>query len=122
MDSREFYNYIMENFNLDGTASRLVKNAIEYVNAQEFVDEEDAQAHLKSLLDGAFGIEEHEIKLYRALECERCGEYASFGLEVYNGFGLCARCATAWDSTDEPWDSFMGDSEAFQKYLCEIDI
>jgi len=66
MDSREFYDYILEKFNLDGTASRLVSNIIEYVKAQEFVNAEDAQRHLKSLLDGAFGIEEREIKLYRA--------------------------------------------------------
>ena len=70
MDSREFYDYILENFNLDGTALRLVLNIIEYVKAQEFVNAEDAQCHLKSLLSGAFGIEEREIKLYRAPQCE----------------------------------------------------
>ena len=68
MDEREFYDYIIENFSLDGTTSRLVHNIIEYVKDQDFVDAEDAHAHLKSLLDGAFGIEGHEIRLYRAEE------------------------------------------------------
>jgi len=72
MDSQEFYDYIIDNFNLGGTASRLVSNIVEYVKNQDFVEAEDAQHHLKSLLDGAFGIEEHEIKLYRAPQCEKC--------------------------------------------------
>ena len=68
MDEREFYDYIQENFTLGGTASRLVHNIIEYVKDQKFTDAEDAHTHLKSLLDGAFGIEEHEIKQYRSHE------------------------------------------------------
>ena len=66
MDSREFYDYIIENYNLDGTSSRLVSNIIEYVKAQKFVKVEAVQRQLKSLLDGTFGMEEREIKLYRA--------------------------------------------------------
>ena len=65
MEGREFYDYILENFNLDGAASRLVHNIIEYVEIQGFVDPEDSQDHLKLLLGGAFGIEDYEIKLYQ---------------------------------------------------------
>ena len=68
MDENEFYDYILENYSLDGTSSRLVRNIIEHVRDENFVDEEDAHAHLESLLGGAFGIEGHEIRLYRAEE------------------------------------------------------
>jgi len=44
----------------------LVQNALDYVGTQEFVDSEDAQTHLWSLLDGAFGFEEWEVKMYRS--------------------------------------------------------
>lgn len=68
MNEREFYDYIQEHFNLGGTASRLISNILDYIKGQEFVDAEDAQVHLKSLFDGAFGIEEYQIKLYRVPE------------------------------------------------------
>jgi len=71
MNEREFYDYIQENFTLDGTASRLIDNILNYIKWQGFIDAEDAQAHLKALLDGALGIEEREIRLYV------CGEFAS---------------------------------------------
>ena len=64
MNAGEFYNYIIENFNLDGTSSRLVRNVIEYVEAQDFVSNLEVHDHLTALLDGAFGIEEHEIQQY----------------------------------------------------------
>jgi len=64
-NSKEFYSYIVENYSLDGTSCRLVHNIIEYVESQKFVDTEDARAHLKSLLGGAFGIEDWEIQKYR---------------------------------------------------------
>jgi len=64
LNAREFYDYIMENFNLGGTASRLVGNIVDYVEAQGFVCDLDARLHLNSLLGGAFGLEESEINLY----------------------------------------------------------
>ena len=100
MDSNEFYDYIIENFNLGGTASRLVSNIIEYIRDQEFIDAEDAQAHLKYLLDGAFGIEEREIKLYRAVQCEECGEYTPYPTDL-SGRVLCYDCEAAWDLSDD---------------------
>jgi len=94
MGTKEFYNYIMENYTLDGTATRLVKNIIEYIKVQDFVDTEDAQHYLKSLLDGAFGIKEHEIWLYGAEECEKCGKYVARPPETisYDEEIICADC------------------------------
>ena len=100
MNEREFYDYIQENFNLGGTASRLVYNIIQYVRNQEFVDAEDAQAHLKSLLDGAFGIVGREIKLYRAPECEVCGELTPYH-DTMDGTLMCSDCVVVWDLTEE---------------------
>lgn len=62
LNPQEFYNHIIENYNLDGASSRLVRNIIEYVNLQGFVDQEDTHDHLFQLLDGAFGLEEKEVK------------------------------------------------------------
>jgi hypothetical protein len=58
----EFYNYIMEKFNLDGAASRLVNNILRYIEYQGMVDAEDNYRHLHMLLDGAFGLSENEMK------------------------------------------------------------
>ena len=68
MDENEFYDYVVKNYVLDGTSSRLVRNIIEHVRDENFVDEADAHVLLESLLGGAFGIEGHEISLYRAEE------------------------------------------------------
>ena len=68
MNSEEFYDYITDTFDLDGTSGRLVRNIIEYVADQCFVDAEDAHTHLQSLLDGAFGIEKQEIEMYNSCE------------------------------------------------------
>lgn len=72
MDTQEFYDYLLKNFNLDGTSGRLVRNILEYVKAEDFVDAEDAHTHLDALLGGAFGLTEQEIKLYRADELDEC--------------------------------------------------
>ena len=68
MEAEELYDYIQENFTLDGTASRLVRNILDYVDAENFVDAEDAQMHLWSLLNGAFGLTVKEVSQYRAGE------------------------------------------------------
>jgi hypothetical protein len=73
MDERQFYDYVIENFNLDGTSARLVHNIIEYVKQEDYVETEDAQRNLFALLDGAFGIEEYKVKMYRrTLRCFNC--------------------------------------------------
>ena len=70
MNEREFYDYVQKNFIVEGTSSHLLHNIIEYVKDQKFTNAEEAHKHLKLLLDGAFGIEEHEIKQYRPHEEE----------------------------------------------------
>jgi len=87
MDAREFYDYIQENFTLDGTASRLVHNILEYVAAENFVDAEDARVHLWSLFDGAFGLTEQEVSQYRAAEDIEKRQDILYGLvdKVYAG-------------------------------------
>jgi hypothetical protein len=99
MNEREFYDYIQENFNVGGTASRLIENILEYIKAEEFVDPDDAQCALMSLLDGAFGIEEHEIKLYRAELCERCLEYVTHPKTI-GETTVCSDCEAHWDISD----------------------
>ena len=59
---RKLYDYILENFNLDGTSCRLVQNILNYVEAQGFTDEEDDILHLHGLLGCAFGLEKSEIE------------------------------------------------------------
>ena len=98
MSEKEFYDYIMESFNLGGTSSRLVSNIIEYVKDQGFVDAEDAHAHLKSLLDGAFGIKENEIELYRAPDCGRCGKYTTDYFLLDDDTLTCIDCVKSNDS------------------------
>jgi len=96
MDTQEFYNYIQEQFHLGGAAGRLVLNIIKYVEEQGFVGAEDARAHLLSLLDGTFGIEEHEVYLYRAPCCRICGEYvASKSADEGDDTLVCESCEDA---------------------------
>ena len=66
--TQEFYHYLQENFTFDGTASRLVRNILEYIEAESFIDAEDARTHLWSLLGGAFGLTEQELLQYQAGE------------------------------------------------------
>ena len=73
MDSKEFYSYIShsfasdhDSFGLDSASLALVRNILDYIDIQEFVDDEDARRHLNCLLDGAIGLEEWEIKMYRS--------------------------------------------------------
>ncbi|MCL2447295.1 MAG: hypothetical protein FWD06_11070 [Oscillospiraceae bacterium] len=76
MDANKLYDYIQENFSLDGTASRLVQNILDYVEAQEFSDTKLAQHHLHALLDGTFGLTKEEILQFGAgLEPETVGGY-----------------------------------------------
>ena len=63
MNAREFYDYVIEKFNLDGTSARLLDNILAYVAMQGCVDLEGQHSQLSALLDGAFGLEQHEIEL-----------------------------------------------------------
>ena len=62
MNAREFYDYILANYTLDGTSARLIKNILDYVEFQHFADVKDQHAHLTMLLDYAFGLENKDIR------------------------------------------------------------
>ncbi|MCL2841614.1 MAG: hypothetical protein FWE05_12680 [Defluviitaleaceae bacterium] len=107
MNAKQFYNYIVNNYNLDGTALRLVCNILDYVVTQEFADVEDAHAHLSSLLGDVFELEKWEIQMFKSNadyeylatqlsneELERAVEYI-YGHEVSNVVSI--------KSTGEPY-------------------
>ena len=60
MNREEFYNYIIENFNISGEAKRLVDNILQYVELQG-LDEDEQYLLLNFLLDG-IGLSSQEIK------------------------------------------------------------
>jgi len=64
MNSKEFYNYIISGVH-NRDARQFIQNAIDYVEAQGFVDVEDARKTLKALLKNA-APQEWEFNLYRS--------------------------------------------------------
>ena len=69
MSLKEFYNYIIEKFNLEGASYRLINNILIYVEQQGF-DENESYRHLCMLLDGTIGLSDKEIKLCNFTESE----------------------------------------------------
>ena len=61
MNREEFYNYIMDNFNISGEAARLINNILSFVE-ENFSDENEQYIQLCSLLDGTIGLSDSEIK------------------------------------------------------------
>lgn len=61
MDREEFYNYIMNNFNISGEAARLINNILLYVE-ENFFDENEQYIQLSNLLDGTIGLSDSEIR------------------------------------------------------------
>lgn len=61
MDREEFYNYIMDNFNISGEAARLINNILSYVE-ENFFDENEQYIQLCNLLDGTIGLSDSEIR------------------------------------------------------------
>lgn len=60
MDRKEFVQYIQENFNISGEASRLIDNVLYYV--EKNVPKGDQYNALRFLLDGTIGLENEEIR------------------------------------------------------------
>lgn len=60
MNKDQFYEYVRENFTLDGTSLRLIRNILDYVAVQGCPYKEQ-QALLSALLDG-FGLTEEEFR------------------------------------------------------------
>lgn len=93
-EAQELCEYIAEHFTLSSEAVRLVKNIIDYVAAQGFVDLEDNVSHLYAMLE-AIGITEDEIRTVLREEvvdesngsmegtytCEICGFRAKWDVE-----------------------------------------
>ena len=61
MSKTEFYNYIQENFTLDGTASRLVDNILEHAVYQGWSSDE-LHGYLTGMLD-RLGLSDKEIRM-----------------------------------------------------------
>ena len=61
MNKKEFQQYINDNFDISGEASRLINNILDFV--EEVYPEENEQYNvLCSLLDGTIGLTDNEIK------------------------------------------------------------
>lgn len=59
MNKEEFYDYIQAQFNIDGTASRLISNILDFA---EGMDANDQYRVLTALLDGTIGLTDAEIR------------------------------------------------------------
>lgn len=63
LTKRAFLDYIRESFSVSPDAFRLVENIIDYVCAKRFTDATAQLSLLASLLGGAFGLTEEEMKM-----------------------------------------------------------
>lgn len=61
MNRRQFYAYIIENFDISGEAGRLINNILHYVESQG-MDENEQYLTLCELLDGTIGLSDAELK------------------------------------------------------------
>ena len=61
MNRRQFYNYILENFDISGEAGRLINNILCYIESQG-MEENEQYRTLCSLLDGTIGLTDNELK------------------------------------------------------------
>ena len=61
MNRRQFYDYIIENFDISGEAGRLINNILHYVESQGMTENEQYLT-LCELLDGTIGLSDAELK------------------------------------------------------------
>lgn len=61
MNREQFYNYILENFNVSKEAERLIDNILQFVELH-YPEENEQYNALCSLLDGTIGLTANEIK------------------------------------------------------------
>lgn len=61
MNKQQFFEYIQENFNIDGASQRLIWNILSYIEAN-YPEENEQYNALVSLLDGTIGLEDRELK------------------------------------------------------------
>lgn len=62
MNREEFYNYILENFQIDGATVRLINNILVFVENNYPVEFNQQYDILAELLDGTIGITSDELK------------------------------------------------------------
>lgn len=62
MNREEFYNYILDNFNISGEAGRLINNILGYVE-KNFSNENEQYNILCDLLDCTIGLTDDELKM-----------------------------------------------------------
>lgn len=62
MNREEFYNYILENFQIDGATARLINNILIFVENNYPVEFNQQYDILAELLDGTIGITSDELK------------------------------------------------------------
>ena len=60
MNKDEFYNYILENFSLDGTARRLIQNILDYI--EKTAPDENEQYQIACDLLAGFGMTDAEMR------------------------------------------------------------
>lgn len=60
MNREEFYNYILQNYNIRGEAARLIDNILQFVELN-YPEEEMQYSALCDLLDGTIGLSDQEI-------------------------------------------------------------
>lgn len=62
MNRKEFYNYILENYNVDGATARIIHNILIFVK-NNYPSEYDQQYNvLDELLGGTIGLTNEELK------------------------------------------------------------
>ena len=61
MNREQFYQYILDNFNISGEAARLINNILHFVE-ENYTDENEQYKALCDLLDGTIGLSDAEIR------------------------------------------------------------
>ena len=61
MDREQFYQYILDNFNISGESARLINNILHFVE-ENYTDENEQYKALCNLLDGTIGLSDAEIR------------------------------------------------------------
>ena len=61
MNREQFYNYILENFNISEEAAKLINNILQFVELN-YHEEEMQYSALSDLLDGTIGLSDQEIR------------------------------------------------------------
>lgn len=61
MNREQFFNYIVDNFDISGEAQRLIDNILRYIE-QTATDETEQYNMAVTLLDGTIGLTDNELK------------------------------------------------------------